>query len=1284
MFDYYIDKPILINILDLDFKIIQKYTFKPSIKGKGSDDNESNKDETNEDELNENELFTDEDLDILNDINVSNIQFSKSKTKNINKQIQDNNVKVENINSIIFFKTDTIKTFKTKLAIYLNISPTHIHIVNNDLIDIFLNDLQYEQYKEEKLYDIPIDHNLYEQKSMLNINIYDNAKYLIDILEINKNKEYTLNLFILDEIIQKNNQKLISSVKTDIEIFNIIYVSFILKYFPYLHRDKFYSWITNLDITQNLNDGLNDGLNSNIDISKYKKQIDYENKIYNKLDHLNNNKVNDYINKHYFIKNEYIFIKSSVPKSNIEESSLNLIDLNTKQLFNSIEISKIPNLTHIKYQDFNYEVLKYNKYINFVNKNESDFKLKLGDLVLYFKDFIIYINLKYEYSIHIYKDWDIHLLFNKIDKYINSILEILHLRLITKTNYVIEKINYCFVFKTNINNNNYENIISNLELLINSSHLIELNDELFNTHNLLNPKSYKSSSNVAFSNKIYYLDKLSVNIHPDFLDYPKSINEISHLREVHFQISNQKLYIKLHNINYKEYPIIESFFYHYLYYLKDSIYKKESIDYNKISLRNIDPIIFDAEYSRICQKKYQPVVIDKDEISKYEPSRYVKYKNQFTNDDEYYYCPNSQFPYIKFLKGIHNYCLPCCKQKNNAQFPSYKKIHESCLKEYIYKEDDDNNNQYITNYAHHIFSDRIMKLPTSLNFLNLDIDKYYVYAPKRMLQNHNVDIIFILAYILNKTEDELIIDMIKHLKKNTYIYYTLITQITNNLYATFDDFVQSILNIFIYKEVSNTFIDFNLIFMQLSIFYNIKCIILNNNTFLTMQSSSIPNLTDNYKKIFIIEEEGYHNLIIDLNASKTTFNFNDDITQQFINITNIFKSDFKQYHTNYNQIILNDILEFAKSQNDNITYHLDKYNVCIGLLLNNFYLPISSIDKIDNTDSFNNSFTNSSTISHNDNILDLANIQLQSIKFIFDFVHKYNRFVYKKESINNKAFSSKILSEYLKKIKSDNILDYSLFGSYLRIISFIIVKNKVIGLNINSNIIYCQETELPLANKLLNNEQHNITLNIKNVEYILTRTLIIKPNHNYNYVMRYHPMMITNELTKLNKVQNNLTRYINNIYQKNLYKLFLSQINHYYNKKLNVKKILEKIKKYNLNNVTTHNIKTTLDLFSYMSDSDIQHKILKNKKLFELQQDPYFKYTDTLFIQSCKNEGIYCHNKKLIITKQNLTDLITIFINDIKNEYRKKYIISSEYYENLNSLYTYNTFLNETIILTSK
>lgn len=105
---------------------------------------------------------------------------------------------------------------------------------------------------------------------------------------------------------------------------------------------------------------------------------------------------------------------------------------------------------------------------------------------------------------------------------------------------------------------------------------------------------------------------------------------------------------------------------------KIEIISKETSD-----LSTVDPLLFRPRissdgYSRVCQKKYQPVIVDASD------KQGVEFYNFTFNRPEYYKCPTNNAPKLGFITGRHpqGYCLPCCRK---IEQPKFKKLQQSCM-----------------------------------------------------------------------------------------------------------------------------------------------------------------------------------------------------------------------------------------------------------------------------------------------------------------------------------------------------------------------------------------------------------------------------------------------------------------------------------------------------------------------------------------------------------------------------------------------------------------------------
>lgn len=94
-------------------------------------------------------------------------------------------------------------------------------------------------------------------------------------------------------------------------------------------------------------------------------------------------------------------------------------------------------------------------------------------------------------------------------------------------------------------------------------------------------------------------------------------------------------------------------------------------------LSTVDPLLFRPRvssdgYSRVCQKKYQPVIVDKTDKSA------IEYYNFTFNRPEYYKCSTKRAPQLGFITGKHpqGYCLPCCRKMKQ---PDFKNVQQSCI-----------------------------------------------------------------------------------------------------------------------------------------------------------------------------------------------------------------------------------------------------------------------------------------------------------------------------------------------------------------------------------------------------------------------------------------------------------------------------------------------------------------------------------------------------------------------------------------------------------------------------
>lgn len=1183
---------IKLNILDSDFRIYKTYELRD-----GLENTKKNKTGGN---------FTDEDILNLNNLNVQNVEFEDEFISNNVQEIKHvenykNNIEVIDMK---IFPHDTLNILKQKLVSVLDIEDQFITITNINSYKIFIDDIEYKNNDiKNKLFDIiPIDDILYKKRSLVSTESYDNRILISDTLE-----DYdTFNVLTLSEFIT-DKALILENIKKDLEILEVIYHSFLQKYFINLTKDNFMRWLSN-------------------DYNYTTPSVNYiyrETAIneYNLLKSLTND-TDKYMQNYTYLEFETYLD----------------VELNILHLFNSTEISTIKNLKYVKFRHNNNLLMKYNKYIPFLDlENLIHVKnIEINNtLIFIFADFSIsFYQDKYECAIN--KDVNMENLLDFINVNINPVLKKLQINKIKNTNLLIfKKFNMQYVYKNNITSKNFNSLVKSLNILIISGIIQEFDD------------------NLEVGRKSYNLIKFIADEIDQLRFYPYSKEIVN--RKIIFSYKQEKLYIDIKNINRREYFSITNFLNKFLFYNESKFLKNKNIDYKKLSLKNIDPITFDKKYSRLCQKRYQPIVIK--DPQNYDKSRFVKYKNNYTNDQEYYYCPNNKYPYIKFLKSTdNNYCLPCCK-KMNLSNANYKNMHDSCLNNGTYKNDKDEIDEnlkelhdvntmsissiYVLKKDTTNNENRVVKLPDQLNFLNNGSELYMI-SRKKKFNSFNISILFILSYILKKSVNDINYNINSFLRKNNYIFFLLLDGEMNKYFSDLESFLNALIQIFSYKEFYMLNIDLNKIYIELAYYiYDIKFI-----TISTTQSQNkgeedileLESFETSDKMVILIKNGDNYNFISSENTS--IFGPSDKTIQLLENVVNVEIKTLKKSEIEF--VDFNSLKKYAEDKNIKMTHYLNKKFLCEAVIIKNIYFPIKNryIKNVEKLDIKTNLFIKG------------ENFKFSHLDKIIDFIIDYNNEIYKnKNSADDKQLEVIFMKQLNKYISTDkNILqipDSPHLGNYIRINKLIEVDGNITSICINNKISYCHPIKKSDAEKLVSKIKKSIEENIKVAEKVLTRPINITDGDLFLKNL-YDPLELNKVLYSEPKSYKK-EEFINNLYHKNIYKLFIYQLN---------------------DNLLGINSKVA-------SLSDLtENIILKNKdKLFDTVNDLNID-NETVY-----NKDIFYNKKRLIINSELLNEMITLFIEDLQNPFRKDYITNYKYYTSFNNQNNYNSFTNEIIII---
>ena len=609
---------------------------------------------------------------------------------------------------------------------------------------------------------------------------------------------------------------------------------------------------------------------------------------------------------------------------------------------------------------------------------------------------------------------------------------------------------------------------------------------------------------------------------------------------------------------------------------------------NKIKLlKESDPNLYiinksDSKnlYSRKCQSSQQPIIINEKEIKSKKIKNYIKYWNFTKNKTEFYSCNNKKFPYVKFLTNIHpkNHCIPCCKKKSMDAIKiksSYEEIHNKCLSKFQYsknesiQKDSEIKSRYIMNYSCKIMleNDRLMDLPITLKKIfnsmyeiddktDNEINNFYIKGINQNFMNiKNVGILFILASILDSNLDDTILLINNFLLDNPNLINIILGGKLLNYISNTKDLVKLINNTFSnkfnFKSINLEFSDWNSLFIDISKYFGIVYIIINEFDNDSINDSILKiKLSDNIKNAsdYILNTKNYHYVIIvnrtiDNNSiyypifklnyrefyrSHVIHNKKYEYSESIIiKIKNIVKNTLSKTTKKNITIELELVNKFILESNKYkiIKYFLNKNNEIYSILIqinknqNYIYLNIdnSKINNMTHKEILHSSLYDYNYINLNKYNMELSYL-LKFISEINDFVYNINKILYSdifyKQYINNIVIANNISSINDRNL---NLFEEQLYNienfqyNYLRINNYILHNDKIIGITCNNIDCYMSE-EITMENgiKLINIQYNKIkniltSKSIKKKEFTVIFNRIFSLENNINISRLFIP-----------------------------------------------------------------------------------------------------------------------------------------------------------------------------------
>lgn len=782
-------------------------------------------------------------------------------------------------NDHYIFPDDNLDTFKKKIQITTGIPTYRQHLwfesngeVFSPCYELFIEGV-VEYINIWKLMDsktfineIPVNVNWYSKRDTIKVYNKETSRLLSDIYNDYDNVFW----FVIDinDIIQDRKQ-LSVRINSDIYVRELIYNSFIIKYWPCITNGVFNNFI------KNENSLITEYPKLSLKTRHLKNIIDLETKLLK----------NNYLPSLTKIKN-IIFLNNT--KIEVINSHFSYgVSINLRNMFDEI----VTNNTLV-YVACNTDI--NGKQYNLIKKSTSGFNYLLkpdvgsiiivitipdtGDLFLnIFNDGKYYIDATWREDKHVTIDEAYAYAISHVNlviKKINSMGEHVTIRkliMMTQSNINISVVGLSFILKNNLTSSMFEGLKDNIQF--------------FNTAGVLSVSSSDNNSITFYLHKgMNWFDNVRftsiTNISNEY-DYKTNINinqkwESIFIRNKSCIIKNRSedILINISKIHVKE---ISSFIRYILLIIQMTKVENKSmvtsVERSISHMKELDPVLYDLKgmynskkkYSQICQKTNQPIITNT-------PSKKsIKYWNFTTNTDQYYECPNAKFPNIYFKTGIHpkNYCIPCCKKMELTDSSKHGHIFNSCMDnhEYVTKSKNVIKSNYITLYGKYLENYRLSHLPElSLGQLfyqqfsssgkKMDTEcllkhGYYLYGLPQVIGNiQNAGMISIIAFTLSMNIYDFIDETSSLMTKQSSKWSLLLEGTISLYFKSMSEFVSGMKLAFMSNSVNIGFELWNDVFIDIAyLFWNIKIILFVDNG--SMISLSISNNLKNIDEYFV-------------------------------------------------------------------------------------------------------------------------------------------------------------------------------------------------------------------------------------------------------------------------------------------------------------------------------------------------------------------------------------------------------------------------------------------------
>lgn len=776
-----------------------------------------------------------------------------------------------------------------------------------------------------------------------------------------------------------------------------------------------------------------------------------------------------------------------------------------------------------------------------------------------------------------------------------------------------------------------------------------------------------------------------------------TIFERTHLMQA--ENISSKLKINIVGIkNDKEMKIFHMMLLGFIYILEKNNEAGKSQVYNgqtnhKKTLKNLrvqDPLLYDFRkiyksdivYSRICQKPYQPIILsdqDYQHLSQDKKKKVVKYWNFTKEKPVWYHCPNSKYPYIKFIVKQHpkDFCIPCCKKMEMGENinPIKQEIHRTCLTEHCYSGEKQNvtkTNYYIATYGKDIEIGRLCRLPESTleplffdtyspdgNSLDQECitsDGYYILGIEQNFKFVNrVGYIFTISHALNMAIDVFLLETCKRIAASPHKYSTLLSGNINQYFLENpnnpDELIRTIkfLQTTMLPNKYNN-VPWNEIFITIGYYYfGINTLVFDdmygngNINFVLPKGVKTTEqvFTSIHKNLVVIKrkQKYYPIYLINTELFKKTGIID---TRLFINesgLITIIKSVIRRHFetTRFEKIKtnidINIIQKFVADRKRKITTYFVNYsNICYAVMIDSkFYIPIySSYYSLDRD-------INIEFKPYTEGLVDFSDYMKLFVEYN-DWVKTQSN---KEKLTNVNIYPLLKVDKWLALMKNpDDIFGFIINDLYFYCKSMPTKKAKTYASTDVQLLVYDSRE----VNKIIYNiKQKGLIVNLNKATDLannsrMNQTTKKVANTNSKNLSKSHTIKQNKPISATSVFETHIN-YV--LYKTYLYQLLILQFINIFNKQKNVslrKKIVVTLIKTNFNSITSRDdLKTLLD---QIEKEYGQNDVLKLKKLIS----KYFvNHQDKAKLIEEINQSEFSFDKVLLekLKKMEYSDVLT-------------------------------------------